>query len=62
MAYREFARAIIANDWDETEELKELSTHCMIMLAPGVWYHARLDMIIVIQKNLAKGLAAYIAR
>lgn len=45
------ATLIVVKDWQDHPVTREVYGHAMLMISPGVWYHVRLDLYIMITKD-----------
>jgi hypothetical protein len=44
-------KVIVANNWSDPR-LVRVVDHAMLVMAPGVYYHSRLDTVIIIRPRL----------
>jgi hypothetical protein len=52
-------KLIVVNDWQDHYVTNEIMGDCMMMLAQGVYYHVRLDLYVIIRKDLSNGIGSY---
>jgi hypothetical protein len=52
-------KLIVVDTWNDHFVTREVQGHCMMMPAPGLWYHVRLNTFFIIKKDLPASLGGY---
>jgi hypothetical protein len=45
-------KALFVRDWDSHETTRAIQGDAMLRLRPGVWYHHRLNLIIILRSEI----------
>jgi hypothetical protein len=53
-------KTVVVEWWDDNPTAKEVMGDCMLMLSPGIYYHARLDTTFMILSDMPVAVAAHL--